>query len=98
MGLWVVELRKVAQRRTKCPHAGKSKENRDHKGKWRFFKQRNHYGVSNLRDSGHILTVKRVNNQVDRSRTSQNAEWKKLTVKAEEALESCFSVSLVIQS
>lgn len=62
----------------------------------RFFKQRNHYRVSNLRDSGHILTVKRVNNQVDPGQVRiQNGNW---TVKAEEALESCFSVSLVIQS
>lgn len=62
----------------------------------RFFKQRNHYGVSNLRDSGHILTVKRVNNQVDPGQVRiQNGNR---TIKAEEALESCFSVSLVIQS
>ena len=33
---WEVELRKVAQRQTKCPHAGKSKENGDHKGKGDF--------------------------------------------------------------
>lgn len=35
--LWEAELWKVAQGQTKCPHAGKSKENGDHKGKGYFF-------------------------------------------------------------